>query len=123
MTVVSGPLISDPLQTLAGSDLLLTAYTTLLSTKEASAYSSYVTAARAWESTYKRYAKAVPETKANTIPRAQVELQLAQAASSATYYPTAIKSYKNFLRLTPKSPLAAQVKKILAELQKVSASS
>jgi cytochrome c-type biogenesis protein CcmH/NrfG len=121
MAVVSGPLNSDPLQTLAGSDSLIAAYTSLLTTKLSNAYGSYVTAAQAWESTYKSYAKAVPAT--NTIQRAQVELQLAQAASSATDYTTAIKSYKNFLRLTPKSPLAAQVKKVVAELQKASSSS
>jgi len=121
MAVVSGPLNSDPLQTLAGSDSLIAAYTTLLTTKLSNAYGSYVTAAQAWESTYKSYAKAVPAT--NTIQRAQVELQLAQAASSAADYTTAIKSYKTFLRLTPKSPLAAQVKKVVAELQKASSSS
>jgi tetratricopeptide (TPR) repeat protein len=121
MVSVSGPLTSDPLQTLAGTDSLLTAYKTSLSTKETNAYSSYATAAQAWEKTYKRFAQAVPET--NAIRRSQVELQLAQAASSANDYPTAIKSYKNFLRLAPKSPLVAQVKKVLAELQKASASS
>ncbi len=121
LTVVSGPLSSDPLQTLAGSDSLVTTYTTLLTTKMSNAYSSYVAAAQTLESTYKSYVKAVP--KANTIQRAQVELLLAQAASYAADYKTAIKSYKSFLRLTPNSPLAAQVKKVLAELQKGSSSS
>jgi len=118
LAVVSGPLSSDSLQTLAGSDSLLTTYTTLLTTKLSNAYSSYIAAAQTLESTYKSYAKAVPET--NTIQRAQIELQLAQAAQYAGDYTTAIKSYKSYLRLMPKSPLAAQVKKVLAELQKTS---
>jgi tetratricopeptide (TPR) repeat protein len=120
MVAASGPLGSDPLQTLAGTDPLLGAYTSLLTTKLSNAYGSYTTAAKAWESTNKSYAKAIPKT--NTLLRANVELQLAQAASSAADYTTAIKSYENFLLLTPKSPLAAQVKKILAELQKASSS-
>ena len=117
----SGPLGSNPIQSLTGTDSLLTTYETLLSTKLNSAYSSYIEAAGAWESTFKSYAKVVPKT--NAIQRAQIELQLAQAASSATDYATAIKSYKTFLRLTPKSPYASQVKKVLAELQKASPSS
>jgi tetratricopeptide (TPR) repeat protein len=135
LAVVSDPLSPDPLQTLAGADYLLTSYTTLLSTKLSNAYGSYTVAAQAWESTTKSYAKAVPAT--NTLPRAlaeyqvvQVELQLAQNAGSAADYATAIKSYrtaikfcKRFLRLTPKSPLAKQVKKLLADLQKVTSSS
>ncbi|MGC9974530.1 MAG: hypothetical protein ABSC36_03960 [Gaiellaceae bacterium] len=121
MMLISGPLSSNPLQSLTGTDSLLTAYTMLLSTKLSNAYSSYLEAAGAWEGTYKNYAKAVPKT--NAIQRAQIELQLAQAASSAADYATAIKSYKSFLQLTPKSPYAPQVKKVLAQLQKVSSSS
>ena len=121
LTINTGPLNTASLQTLAGSDSLLTAYTTLLTTKLSNAYGSYITAAKAWESTYKTYAKAVPAT--NAIERAQIELQLAQAASSAADYATAIKSYKTFLRLTPKSPLAKQVKQVLAQLQKATPSS
>ena len=118
LLVANGPLNVDPLQTLAGADQLLSAYTSLLSTKVSNAYSSYVTAAKAWEGTFQRYAKAVPIT--STLQRAQIELQLAQAASSAGDYATAINSYETFLRLTPKSPLAPQVKKALAQLRKVS---
>jgi tetratricopeptide (TPR) repeat protein len=120
MAAASGPLGSDPVQILAGTDPLLSAYTSLLTTKLSNAYGSYTTAAKAWESTNKSYVKSIPKT--NTLLRANVELQLAQAASSAADYTTAIKSYENFLRLTPKSPLAAQVKKILADLQKASSS-
>jgi len=118
LAVASGPTGSDPLQTLAGTDLLLSSYASLVSTKANNAYSSYITAAKAWEGTYKRYAKAVPVS--STLQRAQIEFQLAQAASSAGDYATAIKSYETYLRLTPKSPLAAQVKKVLAELRKAS---
>jgi len=117
LAVATGPLSSDPLQTLAGTDLLLSTYTNLLNTKVSNAYSSYLTAATAWEDTFKQYAKAVPAS--STFQRAEIEIQLAQAASSAGDYPTAIKSYETFLRLTPKSPVAPQVKKALAELRKV----
>lgn len=116
LDVVYGPLTSDPLQTLAGADTLQSAYANLVTAKLNNAYASYQTAAKEWESTYKLYAKAVPATSA--VQRAPIELQLAQAASSAGDYPTAIKSYENYLRLAPKSPLAAQVKKVLAQLRK-----
>jgi len=118
LTITNGPLNPDPVQNLIGSDQLLSAYTNLLSTQTNNAYASYVTAAKAWENTFKRYAKSVPAT--STLQRAQIELQLAQAASSAGDYATAIKSYETFLKLTPKSPLAPQVKKALVELRKVS---
>ena len=113
-----GPLGSEPLPKL-GTDTLLTAYSSLLTTKVTNAYGSYVKAATAWEGSYQRYAKAVPIT--NSLQRAQIELELGQAASSATDYPTAIKAYESFLKLTPKSALAPQVKKALAELRKISA--
>jgi tetratricopeptide (TPR) repeat protein len=118
---VYGPLSSDPLQTLAGADMLINAYSGLLNTKLSNAYASYTAAAKVWEDTYKSYAKAVPMS--NTLRRAQVEIALGQAASSAGDYPTAIKSYETFLRLTPKSPIAPQVKKALKELRKLSPSS
>jgi hypothetical protein len=75
-------------------------------------------AAKAWEGTYKVYAKSVPIT--NTLQRAEIELELGQAASSATDYGIAIKSYETYLKLTPKSPLAPQVKKALVALRKLS---
>ncbi len=120
LIVAYGPLSSDPLQNIAGTDPLLSAYTSQLTTKLSRAYNSYIAAATAWENTYKRYAKAVP--KSSTLQRANVEIQLAQAASSAGDYATAITSYETFLRLTPKSPLAPQVKKALAELRRVNSS-
>jgi tetratricopeptide (TPR) repeat protein len=121
LAVAYGPLTTDPLQTLAGIDPLISAYTSVMSTKLSQAYASYTDAAKAWESTAKDSVKAVP--KSSTLQRAQVEFDLAQAASSAGDYPTAIASYETFLKLTPKSPLASQVKKVLAELRKISKSS
>ena len=118
LTNISGPAGNDALQSLTGTDTLISAYTSLLSTKVSTAYSSYVTAAKDWEGTEKSYAATIPP--ASTFQLAQTELELGQAASSAGDYPTAIKSYETFLRLTPKSPLAPQVKKALAELRKVS---
>ncbi len=120
LSVASGPLGSDPLQALAGTDLLLGAYVGQQTTKVSNAYGSYTTAARAWEDTYKKFAAAVPKT--DVLQRAQVELQLAQAASSAADYPTAIKSYETYLRLAPKSPLTPQIRKALAALRKVTGS-
>lgn len=120
MEVVYGPLNPDPLQTLAGTDPLISAYTSTMTTKLSQAYGSYIGAAKSWEDTYKRYVKAVPAS--NVLQKANVELELAQAATSAGDYPVAIKSYKTFLKLTPKSPLAPQVKKAIAELEKASTS-
>jgi len=121
LTVIYGPLSSDPLQTIAGTDTLLSNYSSSLTTKLSEAYSSYVGAAKSWEDTFKRYVKAVPKT--NTLLRANVEYQLANAAVNAGDYSVAIKAYKTFLKLTPKSPLAAEVKKTLAELLKANSSS
>ena len=121
LTVIYGPLSSDPLQTIAGTDTLLSTYSSTLTTKLSEAYGSYVGAAKSWEDTFKRYAKAVPKT--NTLQRANVEYQLANAAVNAGDYPVAIKAYKTFLKLMPKSPLAAEVKKTLAELLKANSSS
>lgn len=118
--IAFGPLSTDPLQTLAGTDTLLTAYTSTLSTKLNQAYGSYIAAAKSSEDTYKRYVKAIPA--ANTLQRATVEIDLARVATNAGDYPVAIKSYKTFLKLTPKSPLAPQVKKALAELEKAQSS-
>jgi hypothetical protein len=56
---VYGPLSSDPLQTLTGTDTLISAYSSLMNTKLNNAYASYTTAAKALEDTYKSYAKAV----------------------------------------------------------------
>jgi len=117
LLIATGPLSSDPLQTLAGTDLLLGAYTNLQTAKVSSAYGSYMTSATAWENTYKQYAKAVPMK--NTFQRANVELELARAASSATDYATAIKSYETYLQLNPKSSLTPQIKKVLVELRKL----
>jgi tetratricopeptide (TPR) repeat protein len=121
LTLASGPVASDPLQTLVGIDSLTSAYTSLLTTKVSSAYGSYTTAAKAWESTEKHYLATVPAS--STLQRAQIELELAQAAASAGHYPTAINSYETFLRLTPKDSRVAQVKKALVELRKASSSS
>ena len=121
LTLASSPVTSDPLQTLVGIDSLTSTYTSLLTTKVSGAYGSYTAAAKAWESTEKRYLASVPAS--STLQRAQVELELAQAAESSGDYPTAINSYETFLRLTPKDSRVAQVKKRLVELRKVSSSS
>jgi tetratricopeptide (TPR) repeat protein len=117
---VTGPLSPDPLDALAGTDTLTSAYTSLMTMKLSSAYASYTNAAKAWEETYKLYVKAVPKT--DTFQRANVELQLGQAAQSAGDITVAIQSYKTFLKMVPKDARASQVKTILAELQKAGAS-
>jgi tetratricopeptide (TPR) repeat protein len=110
LAVASGPLGSDPLPAL-GTDSLLSAYSSLLTTKVSNAYGSYVTAAKSWEDSYQRYA---------ALQRAQINFELGQAAASATDYPTAIKAFESYLKLTPKSPQAASVKQALAQLRKIS---
>ena len=120
LTLASGPFASNPLQTLVGIDSLTSAYTNLLTTKVSSAYGSYTSAATGWESTEKRYLATVPAS--NALQRAQIELDLGQAAASAGHYPTAINSYETFLRLTPKDSRAAQVKKALVQLRKANSS-
>ncbi|MHB8060974.1 MAG: tetratricopeptide repeat protein [Gaiellaceae bacterium] len=118
--VVSGPFGSDPLQTLAGPDTLLGAYSSMLAAEVGSAYNSYTTAAKGWESSLKRYAQAVPKT--DPFRRANIELQIGDAASSAGDYSAAIKSYQTFLSLTPKDSRVPQVKKVIAQLRKISKS-
>jgi tetratricopeptide (TPR) repeat protein len=119
MTIVYGPLSSDPLDSLAGTDMLISAYSSLQTTKITSAYTSYTAAAKDWESTSKLQAKAVPAT--DTYQRANVELQLGEAAYSAGDYTVALDAYKVFLKLVPKDSRAAQVKKAVAQLRKLGA--
>jgi tetratricopeptide (TPR) repeat protein len=120
LLVAYGPLRSDPLQTLAGADTLLTAFSGVMTTELNSALTSFTTAAKATESTYKLYAKALPTT--DKFQRANIELQLADAAGSAGDYLVAIRSYETFMRLLPKDTRVPQVKKIIAQLRKASAS-
>jgi tetratricopeptide (TPR) repeat protein len=112
----AGPLSSDPLQNWFGQDPILTPYITSVSQTAGTAYSAYQKASRSWEDVSKRYLKAIPAS--SDLERAQAELQLGQAATDAGDYATAIKAYKTFLILSPKSPIAPEVRKALKELQK-----
>ena len=120
LMITYGPLRTDPLATLAGTDSLLGAYSNMLTTQLSSAYNSYTLASKDWEKTSKLYVKAVPAT--DKFQRANVELQLADAASSAGDYPVAIKAYEDFMKLVPKDTRVPQVKKILAQLRKANSS-
>ncbi|MGD0167598.1 MAG: tetratricopeptide repeat protein [Gaiellaceae bacterium] len=118
LTSVAGPLgqSSNPLDKWVGQDPLLTPYITSLTTTANSAYTAFLNAARSWETVSRRYLNAIPASSA--IMRAPAELQLAEAAANAGDTKTAIKSYQSYLRLAPKSPYAAQIRKLLAQLQK-----
>lgn len=120
LMIIYGPLRTDPLATLAGSDSLLGAYSNTLTSELSSAYNSYALASKDWESTSKLYLKAVPAT--DKFRRANIELELAQAASSAGDYSVAIKAYEDFIKLVPKDTRVPQVKKILVQLRKAGSS-
>jgi tetratricopeptide (TPR) repeat protein len=118
----SNPLgASDPLQKFIGaSDPLRTAYNDTLSTKGAQAYGSFQKAARSWEGVNLRYLNATPAN--DKLARAQAELQLGDSAQNAADMKTAIKAYKEYLRLVPGSKLAPEVRKALAAAEKANAS-
>jgi cytochrome c-type biogenesis protein CcmH/NrfG len=91
-------------------DPISAAVQTLAQAKESTAYSNYQTSQANAESTYQKLAKATPKD-----PNAQI--QLGQAASAATDYPTAIAAYEKFLKLAPNDPLTGQVKTELKTLK------
>jgi tetratricopeptide (TPR) repeat protein len=119
MTIVYGPLSSDPLDSLAGTDTLISAYSSLQISKINSAYTSYTMATKAWESTCKLWIKAVPTS--DLYQRANVELQLGESAYSGGDYTVALNAYTTFLKLVPKDSRASQVKKAVAQLRKLGA--
>ena len=112
---------SDPLQKFIGSsDPLRTAYNDTLSTKGAHAYGAFQKAAASWEAVNLRYLNATPV--GDKLARAQAELQLGDAAQNAADMKTAIKAYKEYLRLVPGSQMAPQVRKALAAAEKANGS-
>jgi tetratricopeptide (TPR) repeat protein len=76
----------------------------------ASAYNEARSAAASAVATYKRLAAASP-----TDPT--VQLELAQAATSAGDAKTAIEAYERFLELAPDDPSAPEVRRILKQLR------
>ena len=64
--------------------------------------------------TYQKLAAATPRDPS-------VQLELADAATTAGDTATAIKAYKTFLRIAPDDPTAVEVRRILKQLQASSA--
>jgi tetratricopeptide (TPR) repeat protein len=102
-----GKAFSDP-KTL--QDPIANAVTNEAVTKEQTALSNYQSSQQHAMSAYQRLVAITPDD-----PNAQ--LQLGQAAQAAQNTQVAIDSYKNFLKLAPHDPLAAQVKAQLAALR------
>lgn len=121
---VGSPGVSaNPVQALTGStssDPLLSAYTNSFSTKASSAQAALLKAGKPWERVSRLAVQATP--KSDKAALAPAVLQLAQAASTADDLKTAISSYKEYLRLSPHSQDAAQVRQALAAAEKAAAS-
>ena len=110
---------TDPVQAFLGSSSsssLQTSYLNTLYTKVNAAKSTYVDAAKHWERVDRRYLEATP--KGDKLAQAQAVLQLGEAAASAEDWKTTITSYKEYLRLVPRSNLAPQVRKALTAAEK-----
>lgn len=108
---------SDPLQKFLGSsDPLLTPYTDTLNTQAGNAYGAFLKAAKSWEAIDVRYLNATPV--GDKLARAQAEIQVGDSAGNANDLTTAIKAYKEYLRLVPGSKMAPQVRKALAAAEK-----
>ena len=82
----------------------------LASAKQTTAYSNYQGAQKSAEQTYQKLAGLTPND-ANT------QLQLAQAAQSASDPATALTAYQAFLKLAPNDPLVTQVKAQIKQLK------
>src|SRR5206468_2676681 len=94
-----GKALNDPL---ALQDPIAQSVQKLASAKQTTAYSNYQGAQKSAEQTYQKLAGLTPND-ANT------QLQLAQAAQSASDPATALTAYQAFLKLAPNDPLVTQV--------------
>jgi tetratricopeptide (TPR) repeat protein len=100
--VIDGkPLDADPISSAVSQELSVAVQTALGEAQQASASAV---------STYKKLTAATPREPS-------VQLELADAATSANDTATAIAAYKAFLRLAPDDPTAIEVRRILKQLQ------
>lgn len=83
---------------------------TQVSEKQNTALSSYQSAKKSEEASYKKLADLNPND-------ATTQIQLGQAAQAANDTPTAIAAFEKFLKLAPTDPLAPQVKAALKSLK------
>jgi cytochrome c-type biogenesis protein CcmH/NrfG len=95
------PLDADPISSAVSQELSVAVQTALGEAQQASA--SAVT-------TYQKLAAAAPRDPS-------VQLELADAATTAGDTATAIKAYKTFLRIAPDDPTAVEVRRILKQIQ------
>ncbi|GIU96190.1 MAG: hypothetical protein KatS3mg012_2647 [Gaiellaceae bacterium] len=91
-------------------DPITNAVSTGFEDKLAEAFNEARTAAQSAVDTYKRLAAASPDDP-------NVQLELAQAATTAGDTQAAIAAYEAFLKLAPQDPSAAEVKRILKQLR------
>lgn len=112
-TTPFGKAFADPK---ALQDPISAAVQSLSTTQQTNAYTKYQEAQKNSESTYQKLAALTPND-------ATVQIQLGQAAQSAGDNAAAIAAFKQFLKLAPTDPLAAQVKQALKALQPTAAAS
>ena len=103
-----GKAFSDPK---ALQDPISTLLQQQLQTKQQTALSNYQTAQANAEKTFKQIVELTPND-------ANAQLQLAQAAESASDPKVALKAYEKFLKIAPQDPLAPQIRRQVTQLKK-----
>jgi tetratricopeptide (TPR) repeat protein len=103
-----GKAFSDPK---ALQDPISTLLQQQLQSKQQAALSNYQTAQANAEKTYQQIVKLTPKD-------ANAQLQLAQAAQSASDPKVALQAYEKFLALAPQDPLAPQIRQQVKQLKK-----
>ena len=91
-------------------DPISNAVSVALEDRVAAAYNDARTAASGAVATYKQLAAASPNDP-------NVQLELAQAATSAGDIATTIAAYETFVKLAPEDPTTPEVKRILEQLR------
>jgi cytochrome c-type biogenesis protein CcmH/NrfG len=108
-----GKAFADPA---ALKDPIAAAVSTVSSTAQSTAYTSYIGAQQKAVAAYKKLAALNPN-------EATTQIQLGQAALGAKDTATAIAAFEKFLKLAPTDPAAAQVKQALKQLKASAAAS
>jgi tetratricopeptide (TPR) repeat protein len=109
-----GPATSPKLSQAVGQDAITQALSTKAQTEVTNAYTKLQAAYGKATAAYKSLAKVTPNDPS-------VQLQLAQAAESASDTPTAVAAYKRFLKLAPDDPSAGAIRQRLKQLKSSSA--
>jgi cytochrome c-type biogenesis protein CcmH/NrfG len=105
-----GPATTPKLSQAVGQDAITQALSTKAQTELTNVYTKMQSAFGNAAAAYKSLAKTSPNDP-------NVQLQLAQAAESASDTPTAIAAYKKFLKLAPDDPSAGPIRQRVKQLQ------